>query len=1206
MGGKNKGPKVYDYLLSIHAGWCHGPIDSFNQLWIKDKRVFCGALRERTNICLVQPEVFGGDEKEGGIEGVMEYYPGTVDQMSSEELASRVDLTPATMPGYRRIVHTFFRGNKALDQGFQWVTNNPYLPAFKAHLTRIPRQLNIEHSVVWPLGEEDGEIGAEGDWSLPVEPTGENLIYTYEELFPWIIGSAGIGPVRVYSAARLSGEFCDDWQDEAPRANLTFGDGEGPRIQIGDDGPEIGPLISRSPPTVLDIDSGQVTARADFTVNYIGLSPGQQIIIRIRAFAGVIDSETGEITQGGEIGTAATTFLSPDAVNTATVTVELALPVGTRFIDVGAAIFQLGIGETFRVLGRTVSLRWERMQLGYCGIIPADDDDDGAEDEPDNAGLSKMPDANPAHIIFESMTDPDWGKGEDVSFIDVPSFEAAAEVLFDERFGMSLGWFRQDTIEAFIQEILDHIKAFLFKDPSTGLWTLKLLRGDYDADTLPWLNPDNCKVRNPKRKKWGETVNEIVVTYTDPTNEEEATVSSHNLANISIQGRILSDSRNYYGVRNERLAQQLADRDVIEAGLPLWAAQVEVDRSMWAIRPGDCRRIFWPEEGIESMVVRIMSVDYGVPKDRKITLNVVEDVFGIDTLTFTGNQRSMHRDNRPAPAPVTGAMVMAPPLPEILRADGEFDASDDRYPEVPVLFMIPQTPARGIIDVEVRAPALQTDGETLASITSVVDPLDTITTPYRLPAEPMSLLPRLTVFRLGRGLLRPGALLLLGDSVADHEIIRLISYDEQTQYWSVQRAIYDTTPKVWAEGTRLWIFPDESQLDSVTRLGEDTESFWFMPRTSRGRLLPQQATLHQELIRARPYLPFRPADVAVDGVKFMPVIFDDPDAIPATVAVTWVNRNRWSEDANPVAWDADTVTPEAGQTTTVRLVSPSGDVWAENTGISGTTHTLTLAGFTSGEKLGYVEVWAERDDLESLQAHRQAIIIDLPGWDLGWGDNWDGVSLLIDTPPDYDPVDPATIDTDFVPTGYTLYDSDTRFGNTSGGSNYTRWLAGSDPILPANGRHYWEVAFTRTGAGAANGYFGVTREDRIVPDEYNTRNPVYEGMIGYRGNGSVWAFNRIGGVPEEIISGLPTYGNGDTLMFAFDAELGWFWFGKNGVWVDHPDFASPTYVFDYAQRRVPFRPTLQGRAEGEGGTILGTLETFQFRMPQTCRPLKIA
>jgi hypothetical protein len=210
-------------------------------------------------------------------------------------------------------------------------------------------------------------------------------------------------------------------------------------------------------------------------------------------------------------------------------------------------------------------------------------------------------DCNGAHIVYECLTNIDWGMGDSSSSLDVPSFEDAAQTLFNENFGLSLQWVKPSTIESFVQEILDHIQGTLYQNPATGKLTLRLYRDDYQAvlATLPTLDSTNSKVEKFSRKAWGETVNEIVVSWTNPANEQEETVTYHDHANIAIQnGAIVSDSRNYYGVRNSDLAIKLAVRDIRTAAAPLASAEVTVDRRSFNLFPGGIVKLQSPKDNI--------------------------------------------------------------------------------------------------------------------------------------------------------------------------------------------------------------------------------------------------------------------------------------------------------------------------------------------------------------------------------------------------------------------------------------------------------------------------------------------------------------------------------------------------------------------------------------------------------------------------------
>jgi hypothetical protein len=200
-----------------------------------------------------------------------------------------------------------------------------------------------------------------------------------------------------------------------------------------------------------------------------------------------------------------------------------------------------------------------------------------------NQSIALLPDgtANAVHIIYECLVNTDWGQGGAPSGFNTAAFEAAAQTVYDEGLGLFITWAKQANVELFVSEVLDHIQATLFVDPSTGLMTIKLIRADYDIDDLPILNADNCKITAFDRKGWGETVNEIVVTWTNPENEQEETVAAQNNANIAIQGGIISDSRNYYGFRSAEIAQKVAFRDLAMASWPLALIELVCDRSAW-------------------------------------------------------------------------------------------------------------------------------------------------------------------------------------------------------------------------------------------------------------------------------------------------------------------------------------------------------------------------------------------------------------------------------------------------------------------------------------------------------------------------------------------------------------------------------------------------------------------------------------------------
>lgn len=192
------------------------------------------------------------------------------------------------------------------------------------------------------------------------------------------------------------------------------------------------------------------------------------------------------------------------------------------------------------------------------------------------------------------------------------------------------------------------------------------------------------------------------------------------------------------------------------------------------------------------------------------------------------------------------------------------------------------------------------------------------------------------------------------------------------------------------------------------------------------------------------------------------------------------------------------------------------------------------------------------------------------------------------------PVETSTaweLDATRQPAGYTLSDGNQTAINTSGGSNYTRWVPTAKAIQPWDGRRYWEVLCAPGGAATFDGYFGVV--SAAQREEFNSGNaPITRGSIGWRGNGTLWSSNTI--TSSQRLTGLPAFGAGDVLMFVLDPAAAGLWIGKNGLWHSDPISDPATWT---AALSPAFYPQLQGRNPGDGGTLRSLASAFSYPLP---------
>lgn len=649
------------------------------------------------------------------------------------------------------------------------------------------------------------------------------------------------------------------------------------------------------------------------------------------------------------------------------------IPPGTATIQFrGNITLFIPIFHSIEQISKSQSMTLQNVQTGWCPI--------------DGTGLDVLPNANPAHIIYECLVNDNWGRGESPTLIDTAAFQAAAATLYDERMGMSLKWVKSDNVDKFIQEVLDHIKAVMGIDPATGLWYIKLLRDDYDTTGMVEWNETNCVATNRKRRAWGETINQIIATYTDPNTEEEASVDSYEGANIAIQGGVVSEGRNYYGFRNAYITKAVADKDVIEAAAPLFTATLEIDRSAWQIKPGDVRPFSWAEDGITDMVVRVMKVNYGGPKARKIKVDVVEDIFAFGRTAYAGPGLAIGIGNNALPEDLDAQMAITAPYGTLIQS-GYSAAELAADPTLARTMLFGDHDTLPILDIAAHSDITDGTGTTTIGQIAKFPATPSIVVDAPITEEVTSVFPLEDIESL---LSSPAAgnYLMLGSAEAGSEIVMLLSETVDGD-WNVARGLWDTIPRAWPIGTRLWAFPKilGSSSDPYSRTVAEAVDYYLLMRNTVGRLALADATVIEYTATDRMDAPFRPANVQLDSSGFAALDLTEEDPLPSTVTASWANRNRLTEDSLPLQWDDTNVTPETNQTVTLKITDLDGVVDSSITGLTGTSYAIPIASLSAVGN-GYVEFWSVRDGVESEQAARRRFDIAKTGWGNNWGNEW--------------------------------------------------------------------------------------------------------------------------------------------------------------------------------------------------------------------------
>ena len=630
MGGSSSKESVvgWRYYFGIHMGIGRGPVDAIHEVKVGDRRAWIGEVETNATIDINQPDLFGGEDKEGGVQGPLEVMMGGASQTAS---AGLVAMRGSTLPGFRRMLTMFFNGLIG--------ANNPYPKPWKFRLNRILQGWDGE--VFYP---EKARILIND--AFIVDPL-VKLLTRFKDNDSTDLSSYALGPGTKLNATIIGGEFVVDYRNPVEQF-IAYSDS---RLRVETGTKQTYEVIFSVPM----IDAPTNVQMTLFEI-YTGWGTGTE---RGRAIVSVNGNGTLSVLpyNGGTFGplfwTSTEDFrdgqqhhIALEFDNT-TLSGKVTLWVdGVRKRN--AVPFSLGIPEsdTYIYLGgwtNTVQNRihkFHAVRIKKAAVYTTETFTPPTPGElvGDEGGLIPPVYAmNPAHIIFECLTNREWGRGLDRSRIDQASFTACADTLYSEGFGLCMKWTRTDSIEAFIQSVLDHIGGVLFVSRTTALMKLSLIRGGYNIDSLPYFTNESglLEIRDGDSGVTGRAINKMTVTYHEPESDEDRTVTVNNpAARLNAGGVVNAAKKDYKGLPTADLAARVAQRDLRAASTNLRRVTAVFDRRAEGIEPGSVIAIQDLKRGISKTAFRVGRIQDGTITDGRITMNLVQDVFTLPNSAF--------------------------------------------------------------------------------------------------------------------------------------------------------------------------------------------------------------------------------------------------------------------------------------------------------------------------------------------------------------------------------------------------------------------------------------------------------------------------------------------------------------------------------------------------------------------------------------------
>lgn len=535
--------------------------------------------------------------------------------------------------------------------------------------------------------------------------------------------------------------------------------------------------------------------------------------------------------------------------------------------------------------------------------------------------------ANPAHILVECLTNAVWGMGYSINAIDDAGFRAAADQLTTEGFGLNLQWSQQTTIEQFVQMVVDHIGAVLAVRPDTGQFTLTLLRGGYDPATLPLYNPDNVlALADYQRASWGETTGELIVTYTRHDNGKDTSVAVQDLANIQAQGGVVSQTRRYPGITDDALAARVAMRDLASLSVPLAKVQIKANRQAWNLLPGALFKLDWPALGIAGLVLRVAGIDTGTLLDGAITIDAVEDVFGLPAASYTAPQPTGWANPVQPPAPSSPRLLVEAPYYDLVRAMSQADlanlAATDCY-----LYALAGKPSGAAYNAQLYSKASAQSAYAAQQIGGWVQTVQlavAVTKAVSSAGVAFTGSIDTTLFTVG------------GYALIDAEVVQITAVNAAAGTFDCNRGMLDTVPATHAVGATVWLADGAQIRDRTPWTVNETVNAKLLTTTGLGTLTLAAAPVDNITFGQRQNRPYAPGNFTLNAAAY-------PAAILGALTTAWAHRDRVQQADNLILQSAGNIGPETGVSYALTIYGEAGTALRALTGLTGTSDAWALA-----------------------------------------------------------------------------------------------------------------------------------------------------------------------------------------------------------------------------------------------------------------------
>lgn len=584
-------------------------------------------------------------------------------------------------------------------------------------------------------------------------------------------------------------------------------------------------------------------------------------------------------------------------------------------------------------------------------------------------------DANPIEWAFELLTNGDYGANIPAANVDLAAFRAAAKTVFDDGLGLSVLWDADAELEEVINDINELIDGAIYVDRTTGLWTVKLARADYNIADLPIFDAKNGVLEEVEfsTNTGKDAPAEIIVPFVDKSqNFKTREANFKDGATRRNQAAPSQLTRNIYGVANGTQAARLAFREARVFASNLRKTILKLDRRAHALRPFSLFR--YQREDLETgdlldVVFRSARIDDGKLFDGEIEVEALEDVFSLGTLHYAP----------PAPTnwqPISGAAIAVingylSEQPFFLSGAASRLWSFAKQPNGAQrnYDLFTKAATESTYSAQTRNDDFAPTG-TIAGAYNRTNPIDASNSLIVTMESGLERLIDATPAEIAGS----GANMFLFADTGE-----ICAFEDVTDNGNgtatlnrVWRGLFDTTIEKHNANARVWFFSYGQSLPETGISAGVQYQAKHVPNSLGGALELENAAVFNFTPSARALRPLAPVYLTVGGVF-------NASAIPTAgnpINFAWRSRNRLTQ-TEILAQDAANVPAETGARYAIKVFAENGDLLNTYEDIAGesfvyTPELQTADGADTETALSFV-IYAMRGDVTSFQAVRLSV-----------------------------------------------------------------------------------------------------------------------------------------------------------------------------------------------------------------------------------------